>query len=515
MKKETITMKLTPVYIVCFILFLPSLLSGDPQYVFLSDYYNSGHTISRCNLDGSGYMRLLPYDTSQYTGYVGEIAVDNESQMVYWNSWSEIRRCSFDGSNLETVPIPTEYWLGGIAIGGDKLYWTQDSVIKSANLDGSNSQDLVTGLGKCFSLAFDNVYDKLYYIGYEDKTWEKGHIYSADPDGSNIEQLVSNLDLAVGLAVDPYNEKLYWTSRSSSYNSIKSANLDGTGITDLITSQQNPLVSVVQHIDIDWLGNKLYWTDQSGGGKTQRMNPDGTGYEVIHYGNAPYGIAVSIPEAMVINVPPVACVVGGDRVVEAEEDCEVRVVLDGSCSSDADSTEGTNDDINDFDWYEVIDACDPNSDVFLGSGEVIECNLPLGEHDIILEVTDKACAFDANEVTINVEDTTPPGFSLTVEPDVLWPANHKMVEITPSWEVSDNCDELPEVTLVDITMNEDGATEDDIQVKGDGSIYLRAERSGKGIGRIYTITYQAVDDSGNVSIGSADVTVPHNKRKSK
>ena len=122
MKKETITMKLTPVYIVCFILFLPSLLSGDPQYVFLSDYYNSGHTISRCNLDGSGYMRLLPYDTSQYTGYVGEIAVDNESQMVYWNSWSEIRRCSFDGSNLETVPIPTEYWLGGIAIGGDKLY---------------------------------------------------------------------------------------------------------------------------------------------------------------------------------------------------------------------------------------------------------------------------------------------------------------------------------------------------------------------------------------------------------
>jgi hypothetical protein len=90
-----------------------------------------------------------------------------------------------------------------------------------------------------------------------------------------------------------------------------------------------------------------------------------------------------------------------------------------------------------------------------------------------------------------------------------------MVEITPSWEVSDNCDEELEVTLVGITVNGDGATEDDIQVKGDGSIYLRAERSRKGSGRVYTITYQAVDDSGNVSIESAAVTVPHDRRRSK
>jgi len=115
-------------------------------------------------------------------------------------------------------------------------------------------------------------------------------------------------------------------------------------------------------------------------------------------------------------------------------------------------------------------------------------------------------------VTITVEDTTPPELSLTVEPSVLWPANHKMVEITSSWEVSDNCDEWPEVTLVNITINEDGATEDDIQI-GDEGIWLRAERSGIGDGRIYTITYRAVDDSGNVSIESAAVTVPHDKGK--
>jgi hypothetical protein len=219
------------------------------------------------------------------------------------------------------------------------------------------------------------------------------------------------------------------------------------------------------------------------------------------------------------NFVPVACIAGGNHIVEVGSGCEARVTLDGSCSSDEDSTPGTNDDISDFDWYKV-DPCDPNMEDFLGSGEIIECNLPLGEHDIVLEVIDKAGAFDTNEVTIIVQDTTPPEFTLSVTPTTLWPPNHKMVEITPSWEASDNCDESLEVTLVSITTNEDddakgdGHTTDDIQVDDNG-IWLRAERSGKGTGRVYTITYQAADDSGNVTVQEATVTVPHNRRRGK
>jgi len=217
------------------------------------------------------------------------------------------------------------------------------------------------------------------------------------------------------------------------------------------------------------------------------------------------------------NTEPVGCIVGGDRAVEADSNCEGWVMLDGSCSSDADSTEGTNDDINDFDWY-VVDACDPSFEDYLGSGEVIECNLPLGENIIVLEVTDTAGAFDSNEVTITVEDVTGPELSLTVEPNVLWPPNHKMVLITVEWEVSDNCDEWPEVRLVGITSSEDddgkgdGATSDDIVIGEDGSIYLRAESVGYLEGRVYTITYEAVDDSGNATIGSAEVVVPDGYR---
>ncbi|MHC4736742.1 MAG: choice-of-anchor Q domain-containing protein, partial [Planctomycetota bacterium] len=81
--------------------------------------------------------------------------------------------------------------------------------------------------------------------------------------------------------------------------------------------------------------------------------------------------------------------------------------IDGSGSSDDDSTPGTIDDINDFNWYE-LDPCDPNVDVFLGSGQIIDCNLSIGEHIFVLEVIDKVGASDTNEVTIIVQDTTPP-----------------------------------------------------------------------------------------------------------
>jgi len=125
-------------------------------------------------------------------------------------------------------------------------------------------------------------------------------------------------------------------------------------------------------------------------------------------------------------------------------------------------------------------------------------------------------------------DAGAPDFELQVTPTVLWPPNHKMVEITPSWIVYDAFDPSPVVSLESITMNEgdqtstydpgydgtigDGHTIADIYVDGEGRIFLRAERSGTGSGRIYTITYQAADFCGNVTEQSATVTVPHDQR---
>lgn len=125
------------------------------------------------------------------------------------------------------------------------------------------------------------------------------------------------------------------------------------------------------------------------------------------------------------------------------------------------------------------------------------------------------------------KDVQAPELHVSVSPETLWPPNHKMVHIETAITVTDDHDLNPTVELKAITMDEgdgtntydpqydntpgDGNTVEDIQVDEDGNIYLRAERSGKGDGRVYTITFTATDASGNEIDASAEVTVPHNQ----
>ena len=114
-------------------------------------------------------------------------------------------------------------------------------------------------------------------------------------------------------------------------------------------------------------------------------------------------------------------------------------------------------------------------------------------------------------------DTEPPVVSVTVSPGELWPANHRLVPIKVQATATDARDPSPSIRLERITSSEpengigDGDTNSDIVIEADGRILLRAERSGAGPGRIYTIIYRAVDASGNIGFGSADVVVPHSR----
>ena len=105
-----------------------------------------------------------------------------------------------------------------------------------------------------------------------------------------------------------------------------------------------------------------------------------------------------------------------------------------------------------------------------------------------------------------------PEFDLSVSPTILWPANHKMVKITPAWTATDLCGQPLEVSLVDITANKP-CNPDDIKIAPDGSISLCATRSGNSKGRIYTLVFQACDSTGNCTTKTATVTVPHDMRK--
>ena len=114
-----------------------------------------------------------------------------------------------------------------------------------------------------------------------------------------------------------------------------------------------------------------------------------------------------------------------------------------------------------------------------------------------------------------VVDTTPPDIvSLAASPNRLWPPNHRLVTVTVTAQVQDDVDPAPVTRIVSITSNEpvlgmgDGNTSFDWVITGDLTAQLRAERSGNGTGRIYTITLESRDFSNNVSTQNVTVVTP-------
>ncbi len=134
---------------------------------------------------------------------------------------------------------------------------------------------------------------------------------------------------------------------------------------------------------------------------------------------------------------------------------------------------------------------------------------------IFLKVTDETGLSGFCEAIVTVEDVEAPIIeNVTSNPNVLWPPKHTMVQVNVNVLASDNCDTEPACSIVSVSSNEhvngldDGNTSPDWEVIGDLTVNIRAERSGTGDGRIYTITVECIDDSGNNSTETVDVTVP-------
>lgn len=107
-----------------------------------------------------------------------------------------------------------------------------------------------------------------------------------------------------------------------------------------------------------------------------------------------------------------------------------------------------------------------------------------------------------------------------VSPGVLWPANHKMIGVRVSYTVTDDRDPAAAVQCsLSVASNEpvrgtgDGNTAPDWQVVDSHRVFLRAERSGRGNGRTYTITIACTDTAGASSTHQVKVQVPKNRGK--
>jgi hypothetical protein len=165
------------------------------------------------------------------------------------------------------------------------------------------------------------------------------------------------------------------------------------------------------------------------------------------------------------------------------------------------------------------DNCDTEIQVVIG-GQEVDSENP-GVYVITYDATDSA-GNTANQMTrsVTVVDSLPPEIeSVSVEPAVLWPPNHKMVSVTVTISATDGCESTPPscfVTSVSTdepeTVCDSGGTSPDWVMAGDLTVELRAERCGEGDGRVYTIEISCTDGSGNSSSAATSVTVPHDQQ---
>ncbi len=248
-------------------------------------------------------------------------------------------------------------------------------------------------------------------------------------------------------------------------------------------------------------------SNNTGNSSGPRIAVDGDGNSNVVWVDTTPGNSDIFFSRGVVNQPPVANA-GPDQTGECTNHAGTPITLDGSNSSDPDG------DPLSFVWKDAANNV-------VGTTAVVNLTLPLGTHAFTLTVNDGKGETASDSVAITVQDTTAPTLSLTLSPNVLWPPHHKLVQITATVQLNDVCDPNPTIELVSITRNEpdnglgDGDTANDIQGASfgtdDRAFFLRAERSGRGTGRIYTVRYRARDASGNVAVATAEVRVPHTR----
>ncbi len=165
----------------------------------------------------------------------------------------------------------------------------------------------------------------------------------------------------------------------------------------------------------------------------------------------------------------------------------------------------------------VEDNCGATVESTRGDGENLTARFLLGTTQIDWQAKDGSGLSASCAQTVRVEDREAPTIgNLRTDRAEIWPPNHTMANVTVSYDVLDNC--VAHVCSLSVTSNEpenglgDGATSPDWKIVDEHHVKLRAERSGNGSGRLYTIGVTCTDRAGLASSLSTTVNVPKNRK---
>ena len=182
----------------------------------------SSGTINSANLDGTSVTEL----TSILSVPMG-IAVDATGSKPYWtNARGRIQSANLDGSGIQNV-VQDLSGLTDIVVSNGFIYWTEGrNSVRRVNMSGQKiTQDIAANLGSVGGLAVGG--GKVYWTEMT-AVRGGGTINSANADGTAATELISILATPMGIAVDTVGSKLYWTNARGR---VQRANLNGSGIT--------------------------------------------------------------------------------------------------------------------------------------------------------------------------------------------------------------------------------------------------------------------------------------------
>jgi hypothetical protein len=182
---------------------------------------------------------------------------------------------------------------------------------------------------------------------------------------------------------------------------------------------------------------------------------------------------------------------------------------------------------------------DPDSDALTYAWEQLDTGVPVTLHEantaypyftapftgpqgatlrFKLTINDGVGGVSSDIATVSVKNinNTPVITNARASLGTLWPPDHRMVPVS-ILDVIDT-DNNASITITGVTQDEptnglgDGDTPVDAIISDDGaSVLLRAERSGKGDGRVYRVSFTASDFEGSSS-GVVKIAVPKSKK---
>jgi len=284
------------------------------------------------------------YASSYRDGYINVYALDSTIavpaiEKIFWVETDRVGSINKDGSgDIETVASGLEIGYS-IAVDqdGGKVYWADrvSNKISRSNVDGSDVEDIYAfnSSSRPFTIALDVAAGDIYFASPDTKTIKRGKmdgsaapvvIYdSADASAAPNNSSNPGIRDVRGIALDVAAGMIYWTDRGTGDDRVVRGTMDGTMTPQLLYIQVS---GSAQDIALDIDAGMLYWAN-SGRGQIERAKMDGSGdritvYSGSHTGGWPTGLALDVAE--------------GNLYWSANKDDTIRLgKMDGQTSPDS------------------------------------------------------------------------------------------------------------------------------------------------------------------------------------